>query len=491
MNRAILRLSLACLVMFGLLLVNDNYLQAFRASRLAALPGNEWTYQQQYTYKRGSIIAYGDKTNTVIADSQPVKDTGTYARHYPHGPEYSPVTGYDSVYGYTGIESAENKYLTGTAPGLQVHNLISLFTGKPKTGASVFLTISPRAENAAYAALAAQAKAGAVVAIDPGTGAILALASYPTFNPNKYTTQDGKQLNKIDARYRHDKNQPLLNRAINVTYPPGSTFKIVTSSAAFGTHTLAGTSSTVDAPTSFQLPGSNRSLINNDGETCGDGHPPVIQAFYLSCNTAFGKLGIKVGGQALHDYASRFGANASLSIPLPASTSTIPAEKDPAFAALTAIGQYNDAVTPLQEAMFSAAVANHGTLMRPYLLDHVEGPDLSTLAAATPSVLSQAVSPHIAANLAAMMTQVVQNPSGTAYNINQSVAGVEIAGKTGTAQNGVNNTGLNDAVFTCYGPVSNPKIAVGVIIQGGGYGAAAAAPIALKVIQAYLNVGHS
>jgi cell division protein FtsI/penicillin-binding protein 2 len=276
-----------------------------------------------------------------------------------------------------------------------------------------------------------------------------------------------------------------------VTYPPGSTFKIVTSSAAFGTHTLAGTNSAVPAPTSFQLPGSNRSLINNDGETCGDGHPPVIQAFYLSCNTAFGKLGIKVGGPALHDYASRFGANASLSIPLPASTSVIPVEKDPAFAALTAIGQYNDAVTPLQEAMFSAAVANHGTLMRPYLLDHVEGPDLSTLATATPSVLSQAVSPHIAANLAAMMTQVVQNPAGTAYNINQSVAGVEIAGKTGTAQNGVNNTGLNDAVFTCYAPVSNPKIAVGVIIQGGGYGAAAAAPIALKVIQAYLHLGHS
>ncbi len=425
----------------------------------------------------------------MIAASLPVKGTATYLRHYPAGPEYAPVTGYDSIFGSTGIEAAENKYLTGTAAGLQVHNLISLFTGKPKTGATVLLTISPRAQNAAFAALAAQSKAGAVVAINPRTGAILALASYPTFNPNRYTTLDGKRLNKIDKRYRQQRSQPLLNRAINATYPPGSTFKIVTSAAAFGTRKVAGVNSTVPAPTSFQLPGSTKSLINNDGESCAGGNPPIITAFVLSCNTAFGKLGIRVGGQALHRYATRFGANnANLAIPVPVSPSVIPAETNPDFAALTAIGQFNDAVTPLQEAMFAAAVANGGVLMQPYLVDKVQAPDLSPVVSTQPSVLSQAVPPQTAQNLAQMMTAVVQNPAGTAFNINKTVAGVEIAGKTGTAQNGVNNTGLNDAVFTCYAPVSNPQIAVGVIIQGGGYGAAAAAPIAEQVIKAYLRI---
>ncbi|MGO9079397.1 MAG: peptidoglycan D,D-transpeptidase FtsI family protein [Streptosporangiaceae bacterium] len=489
MNRAILRLSLACLVMFAALLVNLNYVQGFQASALAGKPGNVRTFEQQFSYQRGSIIAYGDKTNTVIADSLPVKGTDTYRRNYPHGAEYAPVTGYDSIFSNTGIEQAENKELSGTAAGLQVHNLISLFTGKPKEGASVYLTISPRAQDAAYKALASQAHAGAVVALDPSTGAILALASYPTFNPNEYTSLNDKQLIRNDNRYRKDSAQPLLNRAINVTYPPGSTFKIVTSSAAFSTHKVAGVNSTVPAPTTFQLPGSTKSLVNNDGETCGNGNPPIIEAFYLSCNTAFGKLGIRVGGAALHSYATHFGANnPSLTIPLPVSASVIPAESNPDFAALSAIGQFNDAVTPLQEAMFAATIANRGTLMKPYLVQQVQAPDLSTVRSARPTVLSNAVSPPVASDVGQMMTQVVQNPSGTANNINKGVTGVEIAGKTGTAQNGINNTGLDDAVFTCYAPVGNPKIAVGVIIQGGGYGAAAAAPIAAQVIRAYLGI---
>ena len=232
MNRALRRISLACLIMFVALLINVNYLQGFQSNSLAAQKGNSRTFDQQYQYQRGSIIT---ADGVVVAKSRPVKGIYKFQRYYPYGPEYAPVTGYDSLYGSTGIEQAENKLLSGTDPTLTVRNLIDLITGKQKQGASVRLTINSKAQQAAYAALKATGKSGAVVALNPKTGAILALASYPSFDPNKYATFNGVKLNKIDARYRKDPAQPLLNRAINGTYPPGSTFKIVTSSTALGT----------------------------------------------------------------------------------------------------------------------------------------------------------------------------------------------------------------------------------------------------------------
>jgi peptidoglycan glycosyltransferase len=331
-----------------------------------------------------------------------------------------------------------------------------------------------------------------VVAIDPATGAIIAMASYPTFNPTLYTTHDSARLTKIDAMVRHAPGNPLLNRAISETYPPGSTFKIVTSSTAFGTGAVSDVTTTIPAPTNYQLPGSSRVLINDNNSSCANGRPPIIIAFTLSCNTAFGKLGAKVGGPALHKYADLYGFNnPSLTIPLPVVESHYPLLTDPALTALSAIGQYNDTVTPLQEAMLAATIANRGTLMRPYLVSKIIGPDLQVIQQTQPTAMQQQVlTPADAYKVRQMMLSVTQNPSGTAYaTANQQVAGgLLIAGKTGTAQNGVNNTGLNDAVFTCFGPVAAgqvPPIAVAVIVQGGGFGAAAAAPIAVQVIRAY------
>ncbi len=490
MNKALLRISLACLAMFVLLLVNVNYVQAFEASRLAAQSGNIRTFDQQFQYQRGSIIAAGGGKSVTIAASRMVKGTNTYKRYYPYGAVYAPVTGYDSVYSATGIESAEDKLLAGTAPQLAVHNLIGVLTGKPKQGATVYLTISAAAQEAAYRALAAFGKPAAAVAIDPATGAILALASYPTFNPNSYTTLNGQQLDRIDARYRAEPSQPLLNRAINATYPPGSTFKIVTSSTALSTGKVARPQTPVPAPTTFQLTGSSSTLINNDGEICGDGTPPLIQAFYLSCNTAFASLGQKVGGAALHKYADAYGMNdPNLTIPMSVSPSNYPVVTDPAQVELSAIGQFNDTVTPLQEAMYAATIANHGTLMKPYLVNEVTAPDLQAIERTQPAPLSQPVSSQVATGIGAMMLQVTQNPAGTGYGSAgpPAVGSLLIAAKTGTAQNGINNTNLNDAVFTSYAPYSNPQIAVGVVVQGGGYGAAAAAPIAVKIIEAYLG----
>ena len=493
MNKAILRISLACLAMFVLLLLNVNYVQAFETNKLAGEQGNIRVFNEQFTFQRGTILANGDGTDVKIAQSVPVKGTDTYKRVYSAGKTYAPVTGYDTIYGKSGIELAENSFLAGTAPQLAVHNLTALLTGKQKQGATVELTISPAAQKAAYTALAGDnGHAAALVAINPSTGAILALASYPTFNPNSLTTLNGTKFNKIDKALLTDPAQPLLNRAIQETYPPGSTFKIVTSSAAFSTGKVAGPNATVPAPTDLVLP-NGHTLINDDNEVCGDSNPPIIEAFYLSCNTAFGKLGMKLTAPTLRSYASQFGMNKPLSIPLPVVASVLPEGTgwtDPSLTAYSAIGQYNDAVTPLQEAMFAAAIANGGKLMTPYLVQQVVGPGLAVVQQHQQATLSQAVSPTVAGYVQQMMNQVTHNPAGTAYATAgpQATGGIDIDGKTGTAQNGPNNTGLNDAVFSCFVPGRN--IAVGVIVQGGGFGADAAAPIAVAVIKAYL-AAHS
>jgi penicillin-binding protein A len=492
MNKALRRLSLACLAMFIALLLNVNWLQGLHASSLAPGPGNARVFEQQFTYQRGSIIAAGPSggQNTVIADSRLVKGTTVYHRHYPFGRIYAPVTGYDSIFSATGIENAEDRLLAGTAPSLAVHNVLALLTGKSRAGATVYLTISPAAQRAAYDALAAQGRPAAVVALDPRTGAIIALASYPTFDPNDYTTLSSAKLARIDKRYRASRSKPLLNRAISETYPPGSTFKIVTSSTAFATGTVHDTQSMIPGPAQLRLSGT-KVLLNDNGGPCGDGRPTIELAFTLSCNTAFGKLGQRVGGAALHAQADKFGFNnPGLTIPLPVVQSNYPLQTDPAFTALSAIGQLSDTVTPLQEALLAAAVANKGTLMQPYLVARVQAPDLSTLGQARPTVLQQALSPSVAFSERQLMKSVTQSPQGTAYATAGPSTGITIAGKTGTAENGVNNSNLNDAVFTCFAPAdrgATPTIAVGVIVQGGGFGAAAAAPIAVKIIQAYLG----
>jgi penicillin-binding protein A len=483
MNQALRRVSLACLVLFLLLLVNANYVQAFEAGKLSNDPGNGRTFAQQYQYQRGSIITADNKT---IAESRHVTGIYSYQRLYPDPLPYAPVTGYDTPYSATGIERAENKLLAGTDPRLTVRNLIDLITGKPKKGATVQLTVNSVAQQAAYSALKATKLPSGAVAIDPRTGAILALASYPTFNPNKLATFDGNALKRADEKYLNSPQQPLLNRAINETFPPGSTFKIVTSSAAFSTGKFTP-QTPYNAPTNLKLPDTSNQLINYDNLPCGSGGKvPLIYAFTVSCNTVFGGLGMQLGGRVLRHQANKFGMNRSLRIPLTVSPSNFPSVSAPAFTAYSAIGQYNDTVTPLQEAMFAAAIANSGTLMRPYMVQRVIAPNLSALVTAQPTVLSQTVSPQVAGQVKQMMASVVSNPLGTAHEA-AYIPGLPIAAKTGTAQNGVNNTGLDDAVFSSFAPVDNPQIAVGVVVKGGGLGADASAPVAVKIIKAYMG----
>ena len=488
MNRALRRISIAVLAMFLLLLININYLQGFEPASLASKPGNARAFDAQFQYQRGSILTSDGVT---IAESRPSNDIYKYQRYYPYGPEYAPVTGYDTLYSQSGIEYYMNSVLNGSDSSLTVRNLIDLLTGKQRKGANVTVTINSQAQNAAWNALqqTTGGKPGAVVALDPQTGAILAMASYPSYDPNVLATHNGNTLNAADKALLLAPGNPLLNRAINYTWPPGSTFKIVTSSAYLTQNPNSSPQTNVNSPTQLTLPQTTHVLTNNDGEVCGDGsgQAPLITAFAQSCDTTFGSIGMTLGGPVLNNFAQLFGMNSkSLRIPMPVTPSNYVIPPSQALTAFSAIGQFDDTVTPLQEAMFAAAIANGGKLMTPYLVKQVTASDLSTVETTSPTQLSQAVSPTVASDLGQMMLAVVQDPDGTANAFNSAAVGFTMAGKTGTAQNGVNNTGLNDAVFTCYAPYDNPQIAVGVIIQGGGYGATAAAPIAVQVIKAYL-----
>ena len=489
MNRALRRISIAVLVMFVLLLANVNYLQAFEAGNLTNKPGNARAFAAQFQYQRGEITTADGK---VIAQSKNVGGVYKYQRQYPLGPEYAPATGFYTLYGASGIEQAQNSFLTGNSSKLAVRNVIDMITNKPRKGATVQLTLDSNAQNAAWNALNALGKSGAVVALNPQTGAILAMASYPSYDPNQLAVLDGNTLNANDKKLLADPTSPLLNRATSATYPPGSTFKIVTSSAAFSQGN-ANPNTVVDAPVSLQLPQSTAHLINNNGEVCGplgNNKATIITAFTESCNTAFANIGMQLGSATLKSMAEKYGMNdPNLKLPTPVAASNFPLEPDKATTALSAIGQKDDTVTPLQEAMFSAAIANNGTLMKPYLVQQVQAADLSIVDSAAPTALGQPVSTTVAGQIRQMMVSVVNSPDGTAAAFKNAIPGVQIAGKTGTAQNGVNNSGLNDAVFTCFASSGNRSMAVGVIIAGGGYGAAAAAPIAVDVLKAYLENG--
>jgi peptidoglycan glycosyltransferase len=488
-NRALRRISIAVLVMFVLLLINDNYVQAFEAGSLARDPGNVRALDAQHQYQRGPIVT---ADGTVIAESKYVGGAYKYQRYYPDGPVYAAVTGYDSLYGAIGIEQAENGLLAGTSPSLAIRNVVAMITGRRQEGATVRLTISSAAQQAAYDALKAEGKPGAVVALDPKTGAILAMVSYPSYNPDELSVLNGTQLDNNDRALLANPGQPLLNRAINATYPPGSTFKIVTSSALFNTKKGYTPQTLVYSPTTLTLPQTTHVLPNYDGETCGyhgGNEAHLTTAFAESCDTTFGDLGMKIGGPALKKQADEFGMNSSgLTIPMPVSPSQYVIPDSPATTAYSAIGQESDTVTPLQDAMFAAAIANGGTLMKPYLVQEVQAADLSVVQQATPTVLSRPDSPQVAAEVSQMMVNVVNSPLGTAHTTAyQVIPGVQIAAKTGTSQNAVK--GHDDAVFTSFAPASSPSIAVGVVVQGGGFGATGAGPIAVDVIKAYLAHG--
>ena len=490
MNRALKRISIAVLVMFLALMINVNNLQVFQTASLTSRPDNIRGLEAQYQYERGDITtADGVK----IAGTVSSNDYYRYQRVYYNPQIYAPVTGYDTVYSQTGVEQAENGLLSGNDSSLSFRNFIDMITNKPRKGATVQLTINSKDQQAAYSGLQSVLQGtnhvGGVVAINPKTGAILAMASWPSYDTNLLTSHNGITLNKNDAALLAQSPSPLLNNATQSTFPPGSTFKIVTTSSWFAQNSNNNPNTVLSSPQPLKLPNGNF-LSNDSGEQCGSGsgQTPAIQAFAQSCNTPFAQLGVQLGGSTLKTMADSYGFNQALGIPgVTAAASNFTAEPDKSFTAFDAIGQHDTTVTPLQEAMMAAAVANGGTLMKPYLVQQVIASDLSTVYQTSPAMLSQPISAGIAGFEKQMMLQVTSTGTAAGAVTTAGAQNLQIAGKTGTSQNGLTSDNKSDAVFTAFAPADNPTIAVGVIVQGGGYGAAAAAPIAIAVIKAALG----
>jgi peptidoglycan glycosyltransferase len=502
MNRPIKRISIAALVMFGILLVDVNYLQVVRAPNLANGPVNPRTASALAKIKRGNIVTADGVT---IATSKLSSAQGTYQRTYAGGTVYAPVTGYDTVFTpaqapnfAAGVERAENSLLSGTGDQLAFRNFIDTITDKPQTGATVEVTINSKTQLAAYQQLQqilqgktinGKQQVGGVVAINPSTGAILAMASYPSYDPAQLAVQNTTTVNTNFNKLAAEDPSPLINNASQTTLPPGSSFKIVTSSAWYTQDTTRNTTNVIASPQPLKLPNGNF-LSNDANERCGTGSgtTQILVAFAQSCNTPFAELGVQLGGTTIKSMATNYGLNnpAALDIPgVKVATSNFTAEADRSFTAFDAIGQLDTTETPLQEAMIAATVANGGVLMKPYLVQQVTASDLSIVQQTQSQQLSRPISATVAGYEKQMMVAVTQDANGTgaAFSANAE-GGLVIAGKTGTAQNGV--SAQPDAVFTAFAPADNPKIAVGVMIEGGGYGAASAAPIAVAVIKAYL-----
>jgi penicillin-binding protein A len=502
LNRPIKRISIAVLVLFLILLVNVNYLQAVDAPSLANGPLNDRTAYNNSQIQRGSIVTADGVT---IASSKATNNSSgfKYQRSYSNGVVYAPVTGYDTIFtaaqapNYaTGVERAENSLLSGTGDQLAFRNFIDMITDKPQKGATVQVTINSKAQQAAYAGLQAilagktingVQQIGGVVALNPSTGAILAMASYPSYNPNGLSVPNTTTAGNLVTKLTHENPSPLLNNASQTTLPPGSTFKIVTTSTLYTSKPSTTPQTAVYSPQPLKLP--NQNVLNDDNdEPCGNGsgQTQIIVAFAQSCNTPFANIGMQLGGTAIKATADKYGFNTAVDIPgVTTSASQFIDESDASLTAYDAIGQHDTTETPLQEAMIAETVANGGVEMKPYLIGQVTASDLSVVSQTQPQQFATPISPAVAAYEKQMMIAVVQDPGGTANAFNTNAeGGIEIAGKTGTAQNG---SSQSDAVFTAYAPADNPKIAVGVMIQGGGYGAQAAAPIAVAVIKAYLQ----
>lgn len=478
MNRPIRRVAIGCLTLVLVLLLGDNLVQVVEATSLRNRPENSRQITARLSRDRGPIVVGGQ----AVAESVPSNDQYKFQRTYPGGKLYGNLTGYYGFFGSTGIEKSQDDLLSGEDQRLFVRRISDLFTGRSAKGGSVVLTIRPEVQQVAADALGG--RKGAVVAINPTTGAILAMVSQPSYDPSPLASHDGRASTRAEQALNNDASDPLINRAAQGLYPPGSTFKIITSAAALS-HGFTSQSQ-IEAPRSLLLANTRTTLPNFQGESCGgNGTTTMIDALTTSCNTAYAKLGITIPGKgdALRQQAEAFGLNTSLqSFPLPTSTSRIPAGLDDAQTELSAIGQANVLVTPLQMAMVAGAVANGGREMKPYIVDKTLAPDLTTLETTSPEEMGRPIDGNVASQLTQMMQSVVQNGTGTAAQLS-----VPVAGKTGTAENVPGRP--THAWFVGFAPADNPQVAVAVIVENGGQGGVVAAPIARQVMAKALGLG--
>lgn len=482
MNRELGRITGLVFLLFFALFAASSGIQVLSADALAADQRNVRGIYESYKTQRGAILVDG----RAVAYSLKSGDEYRYLRQYQSG-IYSHVTGYYSLFqGATGIEAAMNDYLSGQNSSQFFEQINSVLSGNPVTGAAVELTIDPDVQKAAWQAMGKMR--GAVVAIEPSSGRILALVSKPGFDADLLADHDQGAASANYERLLGAKNRPLINRALaGDLYVPGSVFKLVVAAAALESKEYE-VSSEIKNPKRFKLPGTE-TFVQNSGEgACGGQKTVSLEtALALSCNVPFAQLGIALGQDRIRAQANLFGFGKVVEVPMTATASSYPEGLDEAQTGLTGFGQYDVRVTPLQMAMVSSAIANSGILMQPYLVENVISQNLSVLEQSSPKVFAQPISEDTARNLKQMMLAAVN----LGVSSNAQISGVAVAGKTGTAENGEGEP--YTLWFTGFAPADNPRVAVAVVIEDGGgmgqngFGNLLAAPVARAVIQAVLN----
>jgi peptidoglycan glycosyltransferase len=474
MNAPIARLFVVVVVLFAVLVGFTSRWTVFDANALRDNPKNHRQLIEEQQIRRG-VIRAGDESVLARSIQQPDK---SYVRTYPPGRLFSHAVGYSFVrQGRAGLERFYDDDLSGRSG--ELGSLLDRLSGTDQTGDNLATTLDPAAQRVALQQLGG--RKGAVVALDPRTGAIRVMASVPGYDPN--TVKDQQQFNALNR----DNDAPLLNRNTQAGYPPGSTFKVVTAIAAIDSGRYTPDS---------RISGRNGKRIsgvplNNDlGESFGA--ITLTEALTKSVNTVFGEIGEKLGKATMKKYMDRLGFGKPVEVDLPRDERAasgerkggriIPATNGAVDVGRMAIGQDKLTVTPLQMAMVASAVANGGKLMKPHIADRVVDRDGRTVRRIDPGEMSQVMSADTASKVGAMMDQVVKEGTGTAA----ALEGIDVAGKTGTAE--VGHGCPNQLWFIAFAPAQDPRIAIAVTVEcGTGFGGTVAAPIAKAVMQELLK----
>nr|WP_206323893.1 penicillin-binding protein 2 [Streptomyces sp. HNM0574] len=479
------RISIFCGLLVLALLIRDNWVQFVRADELKSQPENRRVAIARYAEPRGNIIVDG---KAITGSAETKANDFKYKRTYKDGAMWAPVTGYASqAFGANQLEALNDGILTGNDDRLFFNRTIDMLTGKPPKGGNVVTTLNSKAQKAAYDGL--EGKKGAVAAVNPKTGAILALASFPSYDPSTFAGNgdaDSEAWGKLQRGKNED--EPMLNRALRQTYPPGSTFKVVTAAAGLesGKYDL---DSKTDSEVPYRLPNSSTDLGNDVQAPCENAS--IRTAMQWSCNTVFAKMSDDLGNEEMIKMSEKFGFNdKELDTPVRAAESVYPEDNRPQNA-MAGIGQASNRTTPLQMAMVASAVANDGTLMQPYMVDQLVAPNLNVVEQHKPKEMSEPVSSENAQKLQQAMEAVVEKGTGTTAQI----PGVKVGGKTGTAQHGENNSKNPYAWFISYAKDQDGSspVAVAVVIESSDTarseigGSKLAAPIAKDVMNAVLS----
>ena len=483
MNQAIRNSWIAAIAMFALIFGALSYVQVVGADELKANAWNKRTLLQNYCNDRGAIIVGG----TPVAESVPASESCKFQRVYTQPELYAGITGYFSKnYGATGLEASMNDVLAGSSDQLFLDRIGQLFLGNQPKGASVELTIDPRIQKLAYD-LIPDGQQGSIVVTNPKTGAILAMVSKPSYDPNLIATQDPvaeaanyNAINKIPGINLN----PLVSGPTGALLAPGSVFKLVDTAAALSSGKY-NEDSELPNPPELTFPGIQYKLPNYAGGNCYT-RTTASFAFALqqSCNTPFASIAIDLGEKAVADHAAKFGFGQDLGdqLKLDYATKPFPQNLDQAGLAQSAIGQRDVRATPLLINLMTAAIANDGVQMQPDLIKAVRSPDLRVISEPKPQALRTSTTPENARQITEWMTSVVSQGIGRGA----AVPGVQVAGKTGTAELG---NGLNNSWFTGFAPANDPQVAVTVVMQDVDIttGAQLTSPNAKKIFEAVLN----